>query len=103
MTMRNHCGRLRTYRLDPLSRLALTLPPTLIHLRLESGLVVKCSQSLDHAVALFPAGFDQGGPSATASWSNRCWLSDGCFVSNSASCIAACWQSSGTTPCDHAM
>jgi hypothetical protein len=30
-------------------------------------------------------------------WSNRCWLSDGSFASNSASCIAACWQSSGTT------
>jgi len=32
-------------------------------------------------------------------WSNRCWLSDGCFASNSASCIAACWPSSGTMPC----
>ena len=30
-------------------------------------------------------------------WSNRCSLSDGRFASSSASCIAACWPSSGMT------
>ena len=29
-------------------------------------------------------------------WSNRCSLSDGRFANSSASCIAACWPSSGT-------
>ena len=32
-------------------------------------------------------------------WSSRCSLSDGCFASSSASCIAACWPSSGTMMC----
>jgi transposase len=32
-------------------------------------------------------------------WWNRCSLSGGSFASNSASCIAACWPSSGTMMC----
>ena len=32
-------------------------------------------------------------------WSNRCSLFDGRFASSSASCIAACWPSSGMTRC----
>ena len=32
-------------------------------------------------------------------WSNRCSLSDGRFANSSASCIAACWPSSGMTRC----
>ena len=32
-----------------------------------------------------------------ARWSNRCSLFDGPFASSSASCIAACWPSSGMT------
>jgi transposase len=33
------------------------------------------------------------------SWSSRCWLSGGCFASSPASCIAACWLSSGMMMC----
>jgi transposase len=32
-------------------------------------------------------------------WSSRCSLSGGSFASSSASCIAACWPSSGTMTC----
>jgi hypothetical protein len=32
-------------------------------------------------------------------WSSRCSLSGECFGNRSASCIAACWQSSGTMMC----
>jgi hypothetical protein len=44
-------------------RQRLTLPPTFIQLRLESGVGV-CSPSLDQAAGLFPASFGQRGPSA---------------------------------------
>ena len=33
------------------------------------------------------------------SWSNRCWLSGGCFASSSSSCIVVCWPSCGTMRC----